>query len=352
MIKLKTAKRRSDPSEGEAAASSASSSSQQKEEERSSAARKSPRRKDSDLVLAAANVQFEDVEVIGEESKAPLRRRLSKSSSASASSGSVKKKGRGKRGSGASLTSVRAEVGLWRARLADSRSDELLAKIEEQLDALALREPALLGKPSSSSSSSSSSASGLASSKDPAAHPARVAALQRLCRRWLQRREALRQPEARAVRDRLRVWDAFIASEKKYFLTLLTIVQKCMRPLMAAAPQQVTEETLVEIFGSLPEIKDQSKTLLSKLRAGTNGAQWISSTALGSLFLNEVMPVMKNYVLYVVEYPKRMQTLARLLRKVPELRSVLDKGEKETVFFCVCFHEKKKKKKKSSCCYC
>jgi hypothetical protein len=80
-----------------------------------------------------------------------------------------------------------------------------------------------------------------------------------------------------------------------------------MRPLMAAAPQQVTEETLVEVFGSLPEIKDQSKTLLSKLRTGTNGAQWISSTGLGALFLNEVLPVLKSYVLYIVEYPKRIQ---------------------------------------------
>jgi hypothetical protein len=63
----------------------------------------------------------------------------------------------------------------------------------------------------------------------------------------------------------------------------------------------------VEVFGSLPEIKDQSKTLLSKLRTGTNGAQWISSTGLGALFLNEVLPVLKSYVLYIVEYPKRMQ---------------------------------------------
>lgn len=66
--------------------------------------------------------------------------------------------------------------------------------------------------------------------------------------------------------------------------------------------------------------------LLSKLRSGTNGAQWIPSTNVGTLFLNDVMPVLKQYVAYVIEYPKRMQALARLVRKVPEVRTVIDKG--------------------------
>ncbi len=274
-----------------------------------------------ELVEAATSVQFEEVEVIGDDNKPPppvagassSRRRLSKSNSSSATA--VKKKGRKKSSvSSSSKGDVKLEVAAWRSRLADSKNGELVDKIEELVDTLSSREPALFG------------GAGSSKARDNSAYASRVAALQRLCRRWLMRREAMRQPEARAVQNRLRVWDAFIASEKKYFLTLLTIVQKCMRPLMTAAPQHVTEETLVEIFGSLPEIKDQSKLLLSKLRAGTNGAQWISSTALGNLFLNDVMPVMKSYVLYVVEYPKRMQSLARLLRKVPELKAVIDKA--------------------------
>ncbi len=272
-------------------------------------------------VQESNSVQFEEqppppqvhVEVIGED---PQRRRRSVKSSTS--SGGVKRKGRKKSVPQLGGVGLKLELATWRAKLADANNEELVAKIEQMVDQLGEKEPGLF-RPSAVTLAAKQPS-------DSSEQQARVAALQRLCRRWLLRREALRQPEARAVRERLRVWDSFIASEKKYFLTLLTITQKCMRPLISAAPQHVTEETLVEIFGSLPEIKDQSKTLLSKLRTGTNGAQWISSTGLGALFLNEVLPVLKSYVLYVVEYPKRMQALARLIRKVPEVRAVIDKA--------------------------
>jgi hypothetical protein len=247
-----------------------------------------------DGTAAPASVQFENkAETIGEEGRRARK-------SAKGSTTGVKKKLR-KRSTaqGATAAGLKVEVAAWKGKLSDAKNEGLVSKIEAMVGELAEKEPGLFRSASST----------VVAAKAPESdqHQLHVAALQRLCRRWLQRREALRQPEARAVRERLRVWDSFIASEKKYFLTLLTVTQKCMRPLMAAAPQQVTEETLVEVFGSLPEIKDQSKTLLSKLRTGTNGAQWISSTGLGALFLNEVLPVLKSYVLYIVEYPKRIQ---------------------------------------------
>lgn len=226
---------------------------------------------------------------------------------------------------------IKQEIAVLRSKVGGgTESEGLLKEMETLLEKLLQKEPSL-GKELSGSRRVSAAATAAiataATASDYSKHPAlQSAALKRLCKAWVRRREALRQPEARAVRDRMRVWDAFIASEKSYFLTLLTMVQKCMKPIQQAAPS-VTDETLQELFGSLPDIKDNSKNLLSKLRTGANGAQWIPSTTIGNLFQHDLLPMMsKTYVLYVVEYPKRVQALSRLIRKFPEVRGVIDRS--------------------------
>jgi hypothetical protein len=113
-------------------------------------------------------LQFDNVETIGEEEKkSSSRRRGSKTSV-----GAVKKKGRVKKSS-SSRVGLKQELAGWKSMLSDAKNEELVAKIEELVDTLSSREPSLF-----KSGSKQQAAEGVQQS--------RVAALQRLCRRWLQ----------------------------------------------------------------------------------------------------------------------------------------------------------------------